>query len=75
MPSELVQLRNLTLPPEINVLFSDWTAEYPQILTGLASMQHCDRMNRHCVHQLHLRFLLCMGDTYAFVGSMQSRRL
>ena len=28
VPSELVQLRNLTLPPEINVLFSDWTAEY-----------------------------------------------
>ena len=28
VPSELVQLRSLTLPPEINVLFSDWTAEY-----------------------------------------------
>ena len=28
VPSELVQLRNLTLPPEIYVLFSDWTAEY-----------------------------------------------
>ena len=28
MPPELVQLRNLTLPPENNILFSDWTAEY-----------------------------------------------
>ena len=28
VPSELVQLRNLTLPPEINVLSLDCTAEY-----------------------------------------------
>ena len=28
MPSELLQLRNLPLPPEINILFSDWTAAY-----------------------------------------------